>query len=162
MFRITHLINELRSCFQCCLLLLRVGSLAFNENREKRGQLLKSSAYPEKKLSQVLLPFATVEGPSLPARWCQMTTVWSLLWWLREHNCFSTYQINFFFFFLVPWTFSLILYTKDPVPQHLTFQVRVLFWNCFPNFDCYPNLPWKAPLPPSVCSPTRLERNRDW
>ena len=72
MFRITHLINELRSCFQCCLLLFRVGTLAFNKKREKRGQLFKSSAYPEKKLSQVLVPFATVEGPSLPAGWCQI------------------------------------------------------------------------------------------
>ena len=64
MFRVTHLINEVRSCFQCRLLLFRVGTPAFNENREKRGQLLKSSAYPEKKLSQVLRPFAAAAESS--------------------------------------------------------------------------------------------------
>lgn len=68
MLWITHLINELRSCFQGCLPLFRVGTPAFNENGEKRGQLLQSFVYPERKLSKALHPFVTFEVPNLPAR----------------------------------------------------------------------------------------------
>lgn len=66
-FRITHLINKLRSCFQCCLLLFRVGTLAFNEKRQKIGQLFKSSAHPGKELSQLLEPLEQEKGPASPA-----------------------------------------------------------------------------------------------
>lgn len=74
MFRITHLINEISSCFQGCLSLIRIGTPAFNEKRQERYQLLTSFIYPEKKkLSIALQLFATAEVHRIPARrWCQV------------------------------------------------------------------------------------------